>query len=179
MFRFIGALLLVASTSTCESANESPDATTGDASSDSSVLPDGAVAEDSSEPGTDATATGDAAEMSDAQPPRDAAAPPGSFCPPLPPATQVRQVGPGESIADAVASASVGDTIVLADGEYNVGADPVWIRVPQLTIRGSSDDASAVVIDSEYQGQRLGRCVQRSCKRRDHCKPHNSPRPLS
>jgi hypothetical protein len=79
-------------------------------------------------------------------------------CPALPAATgTVVNVGPGQAgdLPSIVASATSGTTILLADGTYkmpagNESARRIQMKVPQVTIRSASGNASAVILDGEY-----------------------------
>ena len=82
---------------------------------------------------------------------------PGCFgaCPPLPqPSGGAIIVDTEEEIWSAVNSAAAGDTILVADGTYNLGAAGryIWIDVADLTIRSLSGNRDAVIFDDNYQG---------------------------
>jgi hypothetical protein len=53
-------------------------------------------------------------------------------------------------LRDAVQLANPGDTILVADGTYSLGGDDLWIDVPGVTLRSSSGDREAVVLDGGY-----------------------------
>lgn len=66
--------------------------------------------------------------------------------------------GGGEmSLRNAIRSANDGDTVLLEDGTYTLpAADPggfsgVYITTPNVTVRGASGNADAVIIDSAYR----------------------------
>ena len=73
---------------------------------------------------------------------------PWGYCPAVPdPACDVVDVGPSDDVAAALANATPGSTIRLADGDYDLSGAAWWIDTPDVTLRGASGDASAGVID--------------------------------
>ena len=77
---------------------------------------------------------------------------PGGDCDPLPPPEgDVIEVGAGDDLAAAIASAPSGSTLVLADGTYDVsGASYIVFAQPGVTLRSSSGNPESVVIDGGY-----------------------------
>ena len=76
-------------------------------------------------------------------------------CPPLtPPSGRTFIVDTVEEIWSAVNSAVSGDTILVADGTYNLGAAGryIWIDVANVTIRSLSGNRDDVIFDDNYQG---------------------------
>jgi hypothetical protein len=76
-------------------------------------------------------------------------------CPPLPPPSGSTVVANSEQqLWDAVNNASPGDTILIADGTYNLAAQGyyLWIDTPGVTLRSASGDRQAVIMDDNYQG---------------------------
>lgn len=57
------------------------------------------------------------------------------------------QAGELQSI---VANAAEGDTVLFADGEYELGGAYLWISSPGVTLRSFSGDPESVVLDGEY-----------------------------
>jgi uncharacterized repeat protein (TIGR01451 family) len=79
-------------------------------------------------------------------------------CPALPPPTgNVVNVSTEAELWNAVNAAQEGDTILLADGDYNLGQNGhyVWIDTPQVTLRSASGNREAVVLDDEYAGTEI------------------------
>jgi hypothetical protein len=74
-------------------------------------------------------------------------------CDPLPPADgDVVNLGPGDDLAAAIASASEGTTLLLADGTYDVSqVEYIVFDVPGVTLRSETGDPESVVIDGGYQ----------------------------
>jgi hypothetical protein len=73
------------------------------------------------------------------------------LCPPLPPpAGSVIRVATVSELENAVNAATAGDTILMADGVYNL--DGVYLRVdaPDVTLRSASGNREAVVLDGNY-----------------------------
>ena len=79
-------------------------------------------------------------------------------CPALPPPSGntvvVDTVG---EIWDAVNTATPGDTILVADGTYNLGAAGryIWVDVENVTIRSQSGNRDDVIFDDNYQGTEI------------------------
>lgn len=76
-----------------------------------------------------------------------------SACDPLPPAdADVVNLGPGDDLAGAIAAASEGTTLLLADGTYDVSeVEYIVFDVPGVTLRSESGDPESVIIDGGYQ----------------------------
>jgi hypothetical protein len=78
---------------------------------------------------------------------------PAGPCPPLPaPAGEVVMVTPDQAgeLANIVASAASGTTILLADGTYDVSGVLMHFTTPGLTLRSASGDRDAVVLEANY-----------------------------
>ncbi len=76
-------------------------------------------------------------------------------CPALsPPSGNTVTVDTVEEIWAAVNTASSGDTILVADGTYNLGAVGryIWFNVANVTIRSLSGNRNGVIFDDNYQG---------------------------
>ncbi|VAW43132.1 hypothetical protein MNBD_CHLOROFLEXI01-911, partial [hydrothermal vent metagenome] len=74
-----------------------------------------------------------------------------ALCQPLDPPTGVTiSVDTVAEIQNAVNNATSGDTILIADGIYNL--DGVYLRIdtPNVTLRSASGDREAVVLDGNY-----------------------------
>jgi hypothetical protein len=80
--------------------------------------------------------------------------PPAGSCDPLPPPEgETIPLAPGGNLADAVANAPTGSTIVLADGTYDLaGSDYIVFRTPGVALRSDSGDPEAVILDGGYGG---------------------------
>lgn len=80
-----------------------------------------------------------------------AATDPVDYCPPLPapsgPTVLVASVG---ELVDAVASASPGTTILVADGVYDLAGAYLRIETPNVTLRSESGHREAVILDGSY-----------------------------
>ncbi|MCP4679185.1 MAG: hypothetical protein GY854_27600 [Deltaproteobacteria bacterium] len=78
----------------------------------------------------------------------------GPFCDPMPPPTgNVINVDTSQvhDLRNIVSSASTGDTIMLADGTYNLGSnDYMRFETPGVTLRSASGNREAVVLDGAY-----------------------------
>ena len=74
----------------------------------------------------------------------------GAVCPPLPLEGNIVNVTDVSQLESAVNGASAGDTILLADGLYNL--DGVYLRVdaPNVSLRSASRNREAVVLDGNY-----------------------------
>ncbi len=80
------------------------------------------------------------------------------FCPPLPPPTgNIVNVSTEAELWNAVNTAQTGDTILLADGTYNLGQNGhyVWIDTPNVTLRSASGNREAVILDDNYAGTEI------------------------
>ena len=81
----------------------------------------------------------------------DASSQSSGLCPPLaPPTGSVITVSTVSELEHAVNAAAAGDTILIADGVYNL--DGVYLRVdaPDVTLRSASGQRDAVVLDGNY-----------------------------
>jgi len=81
-----------------------------------------------------------------------------SFCQPLPePSSNTIVVAPAEaaSLAGTVASAEVGDTVLLEDGTYELDGAALWINASGVTIRSRSGDRDAVILDGAYRSTEI------------------------
>lgn len=79
-------------------------------------------------------------------------------CPALPtPSGNTVVVDTVGEIWTAVNTAISGDTILVADGTYNLGAAGryMWVDVENVTIRSQSGNRDAVIIDDNYQGTEI------------------------
>ncbi|MCP3888896.1 MAG: hypothetical protein GY702_08460 [Desulfobulbaceae bacterium] len=74
-----------------------------------------------------------------------------------PPSGNIVVVDSEIEIWNAVNSAISGDTILVADGTYNLGGAGyyLWIDVPGITIRSQSGSPEAVVFDDNYLGSEI------------------------
>lgn len=74
-----------------------------------------------------------------------------AFCPPLPPPTgDTIAVDTVEALRTAVGAAVSGQTILVADGTYDLDGVTLRFDVPGLTLRSASGDRRAVVLDGNY-----------------------------
>lgn len=76
------------------------------------------------------------------------------FCAPLPPPEgEVIQVTPAQDreLDDIIAGAASGDTILLADGTYELEGDYLYVTTPGVTVRSASGNREAVILDGGYQ----------------------------
>ena len=72
-------------------------------------------------------------------------------CPPLPPPGGATvSVATVAELASAVNTASAGDTILIADGTYNLDGVYLWVDTPGVTLRSASGDRDAVILDGNY-----------------------------
>jgi len=71
-------------------------------------------------------------------------------CPPLLLEGNIVYVGTVNSLVSAVNSASEGDTILIADGAYNLDGNYLRIDVPDVTLRSQSGNRENVVLDGNY-----------------------------
>ena len=79
-------------------------------------------------------------------------------CDPWPSATgETVSVSTEEQIWNAVNGAQSGETILIADGTYNLAfyGYYIWIDTPELTLRSASGDREAVVLDDNYSGSEI------------------------
>ncbi len=105
---------------------------------------------------TDSDASSSAADADPNAPDADPFAPdssvaPSGLCPALAdPTGPTVVVQPGESIAAAVSGAAAGTTVLIANGTYDVSANPIWFNAPNVTLRSMSGDRGAVILDGNY-----------------------------
>ena len=75
-------------------------------------------------------------------------------CAPLPPPSgNVVRLDPSRTaeLGDIVAGAAAGDTILLADGTYDLQGISLWVTAADLTIRSESGNREAVILDGGYE----------------------------
>lgn len=75
-------------------------------------------------------------------------------CAPLPaPTGNIITVDPAQAanLDDIVNSAVSGDTILLADGTYELHGDYLWFDTPGVTLRSASGNREAVILDGNYE----------------------------
>ena len=73
-------------------------------------------------------------------------------CNPLPPPDgNIVYVDSVSSLQSAVNNALAGDTVSIADGIYNLDGAYLRISVPNITLRSTSGNRNAVVLDGNYQ----------------------------
>jgi hypothetical protein len=113
----------------------------------------------STESTSDPTDTGGAAgeETLESSTPSDSVAevaadgaPPAARCAPLPITGTVIDVSDSAKLVQAVYDAKEGDTILVADGTYDLGGKTIQLRTRGVTLRGKSGDRSKVILDSGY-----------------------------
>lgn len=76
----------------------------------------------------------------------------GASCEPLPPTSgNIVNVDSVSSLQSAVNNALSGDTILIADGVYNLDGVYLRIDVPNVRLRSASGNRNAVVLDGNYQ----------------------------
>jgi hypothetical protein len=74
------------------------------------------------------------------------------LCPPLPPpAGATVHVDTVAELQTAVNSAAHGDTILIADGTYELNGVYLWVDTPGVTLRSASGNRDAVILDGNYQ----------------------------
>jgi len=79
-------------------------------------------------------------------------------CAPLPPPSgNLVHVSSESELWGAVNAAQEDDTILLADGAYNLGQNGhyVWIDTPNVTLRSASGNRDAVILDDNYLGTEI------------------------
>lgn len=73
------------------------------------------------------------------------------LCPALPaPIGNIVNVSTVTQLESAVNSAASGDTILIADGQYDLNGVYLRIDTPQITLRSASGNRSSVVLDGNY-----------------------------
>jgi hypothetical protein len=73
------------------------------------------------------------------------------LCPPLPaPTGNIVNVSSVSQLENAVNTASSGDTILIADGTYNLNGVYLRIDTPNVTLRSASGNRDAVLLDGNY-----------------------------
>jgi hypothetical protein len=79
------------------------------------------------------------------------ALPTAADCTPLPPPSgTVTNVSTVAALQNAVNNASSGDTILIADGIYNLNGVYLRIETPNVTLRAASGNREAVILDGNY-----------------------------
>jgi len=74
-----------------------------------------------------------------------------ALCPALPaPGGNIVNVSTVTQLVNAVNGAASGDTILIADGQYNLDGAYLRIDTPQVTLRSASGNRSSVVLDGNY-----------------------------
>ncbi len=72
-------------------------------------------------------------------------------CPALPPPTgNIVSVSTVSELENAVNNAASGDTILLANGTYNLNGVYLRFDTPNVTLRSASDNREAVILDGNY-----------------------------
>jgi hypothetical protein len=104
-------------------------------------------------PGT-SDATGDPDSDGESEGSTGGPLPPAGGCDPLPPAEgETIPLSPGADLAQAVAEAPSGSTLLLADGTYDLStSDDIVFRTAGVTLRSESGDPQAVILDGGYGG---------------------------
>ncbi len=75
----------------------------------------------------------------------------GQACEPLPPPTgNIVDVDTTNELVYGIVNANPGDTILVADGTYNLNGAYLWIDTPNLTLRSKSGNAGATILDGNY-----------------------------
>ena len=75
----------------------------------------------------------------------------GQACEPLaPPTGNIVDVDTTNELVYGIANANPGDTILVADGTYNLNGAYLWIDTPNLTLRSKSGNAGAAILDGNY-----------------------------
>ena len=79
-----------------------------------------------------------------------------SVCPPLPPPSEtIIKVTTVEQLRHAVSNATLGATILVAEGTYNLNGVSLVFNTPNVTLRSASGDRTAVVLDGAYQSRAI------------------------
>lgn len=103
---------------------------------------------------TDSTAQADADTDADSDTDTDADTDPlnpSMDCGPLAdPTGDTVAARPGDDLAALVSSLRSGETLLLADGTYALNGAHLWFDTPNVTLRGASGDASAVILDGGF-----------------------------
>jgi len=68
-----------------------------------------------------------------------------------PPSTNVVNVNTVDELQSAVNTAIPGDTILVADGTYDLNGVYLRINTPNVTVRSASGDREAAILDGNYQ----------------------------
>jgi hypothetical protein len=82
----------------------------------------------------------------------------GPSCPALQaPVGNVITVSPSDAaqLQQIAAGASEGDTISLEDGTYSLNGSYLWISAPGVTLRSSSGNREAVILDGNYESTEI------------------------
>ncbi|MDY7042386.1 MAG: hypothetical protein SVX38_16140, partial [Chloroflexota bacterium] len=84
----------------------------------------------------------------------------GDLCPPLsPPTGNVVNVSSVIELQNAVNTATPGDTILVADGIYNLNGVYLRFDVPDVTLRSASGNREQVVLDGNYVTTEIAQIV--------------------
>jgi hypothetical protein len=76
----------------------------------------------------------------------------GAHCPPLPdPTGDVVSVSTVAELLDAMDSLVANTTILIADGTYELHGSQLWFDVPGVTLRSTSGNREAVILDGNYE----------------------------
>lgn len=142
-----------------ESSGESADETAGTEASATTPSGSSPSSADESDSGSDdATATtsgdpsGDPTGDPSGDPTGDPDPDPVAGCEPLPPPEgDVVMLTPRDDLAGAIAAATTGTTLMLADGTYDVSAaNYIVLAVDGVTVRSQSGNPEAVIVDGGY-----------------------------
>lgn len=78
------------------------------------------------------------------------------YCPALPtPSGKIIDVSSTRQLKRAVNKAGSGDTILIADGTYNMKGVSLRIHTPNVTLRSASGNRDAVILDGQYKTAEL------------------------
>jgi hypothetical protein len=76
----------------------------------------------------------------------------GGLCPPLPPPTgDIVHVSTVAELQEAVSNLTSNTTILIADGTYELHGDYLWFGTSGVTLRSTSGNREAVIIDGNYE----------------------------
>jgi hypothetical protein len=135
-------------------ASNSDPSTTSPSGSDPSSTADDSGTDDAGDPTGDPSGdpSGDPTGDPSGDPTGDPDPDPVAGCEPLPPPEgNVVMLGPQDDLAAAIASATTGTTLMLADGTYDVsGASYIVLAVDGVTVRSQSGNPEAVIVDGGY-----------------------------
>lgn len=82
-----------------------------------------------------------------------------NFCPALPVTGSPVHVSTVDGLQNAVNNASPGDTILIADGTYNLNGVYLRVDTPNVTLRSASGNRAAVVLDGNYLTEEIVQIV--------------------